>query len=300
MMHILGAVYAGLMGLAFGSLLNVCVLRWPRGESMIRPRSHCRGCGRTLAWWEILPVVSWLFLRGRCRTCHVRVSCRYPLIEMAVGIPWAIAGWQWLGSFLEPELPPHFYYSSMVVFLGKLILSWLLVALAVLDAEHFWLPDWITLPGIAAGFIAFLLRLGLTSGNILSAQDDISLPQSIFLHGAIRRLFGILAAAGLILAIRWVYWLVRRREGIGMGDAKLMAMLASWLGLSGALLSFGLGAVLGSAAAVVLLTVSSARGDSEGWATIKLPFGTFLCIGGMVGSLWGQPIIAAYLRLAGF
>ena len=72
MLHILGAVYAGLMGLAFGSLLNVCVLRWPRGESMVRPRSHCRSCGRTLTWWEILPVVSWLSLRGRCRTCHAR------------------------------------------------------------------------------------------------------------------------------------------------------------------------------------------------------------------------------------
>jgi leader peptidase (prepilin peptidase)/N-methyltransferase len=300
MLHILGTVYASLMGLAFGSLLNVCVLRWPRSESIVRPRSHCRSCGRTLAWWEILPVVSWLFLRGRCRTCHVRVSCRYPLIELAVGIPWAIAGWQWLGGFLQPELPPHFYYSSMIVFFGKMILSWLLVALAVLDAEHFWLPDWITLPGTAVGFIAFLLHLKLTSGNVLNAQHGMSLTQNIFLHGAIRRLLGILAAAGLVLLIRWVYWLIRRREGIGLGDAKLMAMLAAWLGLSGALLAFGLGAVLGTAVAVVLLAVSSLRGNSEGWATRKLPLGTFLSIGGIVSSLWGERIIAVYLRLAGF
>ncbi len=300
MLHILGAVYAGLMGLAFGSLLNVCVLRWPRGESMIRPRSHCRSCGRTLTWWEILPVVSWLFLRGRCRTCHARVSCRYPLIELAVGIPWAIAGWQWLGGFLQPELPPHFFYSSMVVFFGKMILSWLLVALAVLDAEHLWLPDWITLPETALGFIAFLLRLKLTSGDVLSAHRGVFLPQNILLHDAIRRLLGILAAVGLILLIRWVYWLVRRREGIGLGDAKLMGMLAAWLGLPGALLAFGLGAVLGSLAAVVLLAVSSTRANAEGWATTKLPLGTFLSIGGIVSSLWGQPIIAAYLRLAGF
>ena len=228
------------------------------------------------------------------------MSCRYPLIELAVGIPWAIAGWQWLGGFLQPELPPHFFYSSMVVFFGKMILSWLLVALAVLDAEHLWLPDWITLPETALGFIAFLLRLKLTSGDVLSAHRGVFLPQNILLHDAIRRLLGILAAVGLILLIRWVYWLVRRREGIGLGDAKLMGMLAAWLGLPGALLAFGLGAVLGSLAAVVLLAVSSTRANAEGWATTKLPLGTFLSIGGIVSSLWGQPIIAAYLRLAGF
>jgi leader peptidase (prepilin peptidase)/N-methyltransferase len=110
----------------------------------------------------------------------------------------------------------------------------------------------------------------------------------------------VLAAAGLILLIRWLYWLVRRREGIGLGDAKLMALLAAWLGLPGALLAFGLGIVLGALAAVVLLAVPSARRDSETWAFSKLPLGTFLCIGGIVSSLWGQPIIATYLRWAGF
>ncbi len=287
MLHILGMVFAGLMGLAFGSLLNVCVLRWPRGESIVRPRSHCRGCGRTLAWWEILPIVSWLFLRGRCRTCHVPVSCRYPLIELAVGVPWAIAGWQWLGGLLQPDQPPLFYYSSMIVFFGKMILSWLLVALAVLDAENLWLPDWLTLPGTGLGFMAFLLRLRLTSETALT------------LKGAALWLLGILAAAGLILLIRWVYWLIRRREGIGLGDAKLMAMLAAWLGLPGALLAFGLGAVLGTLVALTLLAVASGRQGLKDWATTKLPFGTFLCIGGMVSSLWGEPIIAAYLRWAG-
>jgi leader peptidase (prepilin peptidase)/N-methyltransferase len=287
MLHILGTIYAGLMGLAFGSLLNVCVLRWPRGESIVRPRSHCRGCNRTLAWWEILPVVSWVFLRGRCRTCHDPVSCRYPLIELAVGVPWAIAGWQWLGGLLQPDLPPNFYFSSMVPFFGKMILSWLLVALAVLDAENLWLPDWLTLPGTALGFIAFLLHFGLTPG---SGAEPLA---------AFRWLLGIVAAAGLVLLIRWSYWLIRRREGIGLGDAKLMAMLAAWLGLQGALLAFGLGAVMGSLLALVLLAVFSARKSTEGWATTKLPFGTFLCIGGMISSLWGEPIIAAYLRWAG-
>jgi len=300
MLHIMGTLFSGLLGLSFGSLLNVCVLRWPRGESIVRPRSHCRGCGRTLAWWEILPVVSWIFLRGRCRTCHIQVSCRYPLIELAVGVPCAIAGWQWLGGLLAPDLPPLFYYSSMVVFLGKMILTWLLVALAILDAENLWLPDWLTLPGAAIGLIVTLSRVKLELDSVLIMHGSIGPEWRVLLQFAFRWLLGILAAAALILMIRWVYWLIRRREGIGLGDAKLMAMLAAWLGLPGALLSFGLGALLGALAGVVLLAVPATRNSSEGWATTKLPLGTFLCVGGMFSSLWGEPIIAAYMRWAGF
>jgi leader peptidase (prepilin peptidase)/N-methyltransferase len=112
-------------------------------------------------------------------------------------------------------------------------------------------------------------------------------------------LLDIFIAASLILLIRWLYWLIRRREGIGLGDAKLMALLAAWLGLPGALLAFGIGVVLGALAAVVVLVVPSARRESETWAMSKLPLGTFLCIGGIVSSLWGQPILAVYLRWAG-
>jgi len=121
-------------------------------------------------------------------------------------------------------------------------------------------------------------------------------PISVFLAP----IWAALAAAALILLIRWVYWLFRRREGIGLGDAKLMALLAAWLGLPGALLAFGLGIVLGSVVAVVLLAIPSARTNTSSWAMTKLPLGTFLCIGGIVCALWGQPIIAAYLRWAGF
>jgi leader peptidase (prepilin peptidase)/N-methyltransferase len=117
---------------------------------------------------------------------------------------------------------------------------------------------------------------------------------------AFRWLLGILAAAALIVLIRWIYWLIRRREGIGLGDAKLMAMLSAWLGLPGALLSLGLGAVIGTLFAVILMAISSRRKDTESWATTKLPLGTFLCVGGMISSLWGEPIVAAYLRWAGF
>jgi leader peptidase (prepilin peptidase)/N-methyltransferase len=113
-------------------------------------------------------------------------------------------------------------------------------------------------------------------------------------------LLAILVAAGLILLIRWIYWLVRRREGIGLGDAKLMAMLAAWLGLQGALLSFAIGVVLGTIAGLVVLLLPSTRKSNGGWAATKLPLGTFLCVGGIVSSFWGEQMIDAYRHWAGF
>jgi|CZKF01.1.fsa_nt_gi leader peptidase (prepilin peptidase)/N-methyltransferase len=289
MIRILGTIFAGLLGLAFGSFLNVCLSRWPTGESIVRPRSHCRQCGRTLAWWENIPLISWLALRGRCRTCRAWIGWRYPLVELAVGALWAYIAW---GS-KEAFFPFRFD-------VGMMLLTWMLVGLAVLDAEHLWLPNVITLPGVALGFIAFFLRIKKSSDNVLSYYGALSLQKRFLFESSFRWLLGILAAAALILFIRWLYWLICRREGIGLGDAKLMAMLAAWLGLPGALLSFVLGVVLGTLVAVVLRLIPSARRDSDSWALSKLPLGTFLCIGGIVSSLWGQPIIAAYLRLAGF
>jgi leader peptidase (prepilin peptidase)/N-methyltransferase len=170
-----------------------------------------------------------------------------------------------------------------------MIFLWLLVALAMLDAEQLWLPNFLILPGAAIGLAyAFLdpfLLVGMRHG--------------IWIPGIVRFAAAI-AAAGLILLIRWLYWLIRRREGIGLGDAMLMAMLAAWLGLDGALLAFGIGVLLGALVAIVLLLIPSARRDSETWALGKLPLGTFLCIGGIISSLWGDPIYAAYLRWAGF
>jgi leader peptidase (prepilin peptidase)/N-methyltransferase len=178
------------------------------------------------------------------------------------------------------------------------------VALAVLDAENLWLPDWLTLPGIALGFIEILLRVELNSDIVLKFYGAMALRQRMFYHIAFHWLLGILAAAGLILLIRWLYWLVRRREGLGLGDAKLMALLAAWLGLPMALLSLFFAVVFGSLVAVVLLALPKVRftsdSDNTPWALNKLPLGTFLCIGGIVSSLWGQSILNAYLRWAGF
>jgi leader peptidase (prepilin peptidase)/N-methyltransferase len=164
----------------------------------------------------------------------------------------------------------------------------------MLDAEHLWLPNFLALPGTALGLCAFFLPEAIKkySGNF-------SLQFPGLFQITIDRVLAILAAAALILLIRWIYKLIRHLEGIGLGDAKLMALLAAWLGFPAALLSFVLSVILGTAAALVVMAVPSARTNPQSWATSKLPLGTFLCIGGIVSSLWGQPIIAAYLRLAG-
>jgi leader peptidase (prepilin peptidase)/N-methyltransferase len=300
MIRILGTIFAGLLGLAFGSFLNVCLSRWPAGESIVLPRSHCRQCGRTLAWWENIPLVSWLALRGRCRTCHAWIGWRYPLVELAVGMLWAVCASQSLiliqNLFAFDFFPIQWVQIDALHFFCNLVLIWLLVALLFLDAEHLWLPDKLTLPGILLGFVYRFGDFYLHHSFSFQQPDTIpSLLATLFFQ-----VLSILAAAGIILLIRWVYWLIRRREGIGLGDAKLMALLAAWLGLPGALLAFGLGVVLGALVAIVLLAVPSARRDSETWALSKLPLGTFLCIGGIVSNLWGGPIIAAYLRWAGF
>lgn len=288
MILILVTVFAALAGLAFGSFLNVCLSRWPAGESIVTPRSHCRSCGRTLAWWENLPLLSWLALRGRCRTCNARIGLRYPLVELAVASVWAVIGWRLAGQFQHPQSG---FYLGLLEALGMMIFSWTLVGLAVLDAEHLWLADAVTLPGIALGIGYFLWMSLLTYPN---AASSLSFWENI---GA--RVLDAAAAAFLILLIRWSYKLVRKREGIGLGDAKLMAMLAAWLGLEGALLSFFLGVVLGTFIALIALATPRARAGNESWALHKLPLGTFLSIGGIVTALWGQPIIAAYLRWTG-
>jgi leader peptidase (prepilin peptidase)/N-methyltransferase len=297
MIRILGTIFAGLLGLAFGSFLNVCLSRWPQGESIVQPRSHCRNCSHVLPWWENVPLFSWLALRGRCRICSAWIGWRYPLVELAVGILWAVYVYRFLSEPWGTDSTATDFSHGLVFLCARLIFCWLLLALAVLDAENLWLPDWITLPGTALGFIIRIVTIvSIAIGPGTDAFENVR-------YGAfgavLQRLFAILAAAAVILLIRWVYWLIRRREGIGLGDAKLMALLAAWLGLPGAVLAFGVGVVLGAAVALVLLATSPKSTDGSVWALKKLPLGTFLCVGGIVSGLWGERIIAAYLRWSG-
>ena len=304
MIRILGTVLAGLLGLAFGSFLNVCLSRWPEGESIVHPRSHCRNCSRILTWWENIPVLSWLALRARCRTCKARISWRYPLVEIIMGFLWATAVWRTWTWSLDLDRPRAVLCYGIASAVGLMAFYWVLVALAFLDAENLWLPNRLTVPGFIAGFLLSVLNpifdpnFDSLTGLPLTYTPEYL--QSGLWRQTLAQLIAVVIAAGLILLIRWLYWLIRRREGIGLGDAKLMAMLGAWLGLSGALLSFAIGVLLGAVFALIALALPTARRESDTWLAAKLPLGTFLCIGGIISALWGQPIINAYRHYAGF
>jgi len=299
MIPIYVTVFAGVLGLAFGSFLNVCATRWPEEESIVKGRSHCRSCDRTLAWWENIPLASWLALRGHCRTCKAWIGWRYPLVELAVGALWAFSAWH---TFLEaPELSTGTMTFNAATALAngiaRLIFLWILVALAVMDMENLWLPDRLTYSGIALGFALACARGGIYASMRFGGGFDewrhyVSL--SVFYW-----FIGALAAAAGILVIRWIYIMISGREGIGLGDVKLMAMVGGWQGVHCAALAFGIAVILAALFALVLLVLPSARASKKPWRLKKLPFGTFLSIGAAVSAFWGVPLVAAYLSWAG-
>src|SRR5579863_2927355 len=185
MIRVLGTVFAALLGLAFGSFLNVCLSRWPVAESIVTPRSHCRHCGRTLKWWENIPLLSWIALRGRCRGCGSWIGWRYVIVEAAVGGLWAVAGWRSFGRLLDPSESTHSVYLYLAAMAGSALLYWLLVALAVLDAEYLWLPDWLTWPGILLGTLYSLLPY-----NVIDRLPILAIGQESALGLALRSAIG--------------------------------------------------------------------------------------------------------------
>ena len=288
-----------LSGLIFGSFLNVCISRIPKGESIIHPRSRCPQCGASIRWYDNIPLLSWLSLRGRCRDCRQSISWQYPLVELAVGL------WFMLVAIQIHSAPSSVIY--LIELLSLVILGFLLIGLVVIDWQTFTLPDAFTLTGIFIGFILTFIRatylaprqydLLLHGHNPLTSVGGAIDNGNVVLTGpehlVLGRLFAITLAACILLFIRFAYKTLRHREGLGFGDIKLIAMIAAFLGFWPAILALFLGVILCAFYAITLLARSRAT------ATTRLPLGTFLCIGGIVSSLWGQPILAAYLHWAG-
>lgn len=291
-------VIAGLMGLAAGSFLNVCVSRWPDDKSVIKPASHCPSCKRPLKWWENIPLLSWLALRGRCRTCRAWIGWRHPIIELAVGGLWAFTAWRTLASTDQGTFAT-LSYTAILNGIALMIFEWLLVGLAAFDAECLWLPDRLIIPGIFLGLFLSVARPALDTYYVSGDYADWQHRTGVSIA---RWFLGIVIAAGLMLAIRYLYRMIRGRDGMGAGDVKLMAMLGGWLGASDlklALLAFVIGIVTAAAYALILVASPAMRGGSKSWLEEKLPFGTFLSLGGIVSGLWGVPIVTAYMTWAG-
>jgi leader peptidase (prepilin peptidase) / N-methyltransferase len=214
----------GLLGLIVGSFLNVCIYRIPRRESLVWPASRCTACGRSLAWFENVPVVSWLALRGRCRTCRARISMMYPAVEFMTAVVFA-------GGVLV--------YGPTALLAVRLVFASALIVLFAIDLQHQILPNVVTLPGIVAGFAA-----------------------SWFLPpGWLSSLIGIVAGGGVLLAMAWAYLRVRGQEGLGMGDVKMLAMIGAFLGWPLMILTLVLASFAGSLVGVLLL--ATGRGTMQ-------------------------------------
>lgn len=258
MTETLWTVYLALLGAALGSFLNVCIYRWPAGESVIRPRSRCPGCGKTIAWYDNIPVLSWLLLRGRCRGCGEGISVQYPLIELAVAAIW-LGMALWFGPGLEAVR-------------GAAFLT-LLLGIAIIDGRHRIIPDQLSLGGALAG-----LALAAWPGGLpfLTA----------LLGGGAGYLFmwGVKLGGEALL----------RKPALGVGDIHMMAMIGAFVGIGGALLTILLGSALGL---VIGVPIAALRGELKARGTY-LPLGTFLAMGAAVAYLWGDPILQWYLGYA--
>lgn len=270
---VLAACVLGLFGLLFGSFANVLIWRVPRGESIVSPPSHCPSCGHEVRWYDNVPVVSWLVLRGRCRDCGEPISVRYPVIEAASAALCALAG-AWWGLAPTAVAAACFFY--------------LLLVLSVIDVDTGRLPNPLVaaLALIGAGGVVFSMLTGVQAVPLIRQEGLLLAP-------AFAAVAGSAAGAGVSGLVAAVYALVRGREGLGMGDVKLLGAMGVFLGPY-VLLAYVFANLVGAIWGVV--AAARSRGDGAG---LKIRFGPFLAAGGVVSALLGQGVWAWYLRLVG-
>jgi leader peptidase (prepilin peptidase)/N-methyltransferase len=249
------ASIALLFGLLIGSFLNVCIYRWPLDLSVVKPRSHCTACGKTIAWYDNIPLLSFVLLGGQCRACHARISFRYPVVELATGLLF----FYWVLTF------------GVTLMAAKMcIFTAMLVALVFCDLEERILPDEFTLGGMLAGlaispFVAMPAGMAPLLFSLVGiAPGDRSL-------WFVESVLGAGLPAFFLWGGGWLYEKVRHREGLGFGDVKLIAMVGAFLGLSGALFTLIIGSVSGS-----ILGYAYIKFTHKDASTYELPFGTFL------------------------
>jgi leader peptidase (prepilin peptidase)/N-methyltransferase len=293
-----------MLGLLLGSFLNVCIARLPEHRSINKPRSHCANCQQIIRWYDNVPLLSWILLRARCRHCKAPISWRYPAVEFAVGI-WFVLIVNGFNAVLYKSHQPTLSPGQLIASFGVAVLGFLLIGLLVMDWQTHRLPDAFTLTGIAIGFVLVCCQavfLGPHDGEvILKGRNPLTSPGNVVDRGnviltgpehlVLGRLWAIVAAACLLLLIRLLYQKLRGREGMGLGDVKLLAMITAFLGFWPAILALLLGVLLCSAYALTLLT----RGRST--AATRLPLGSFLSLGGLIAAVFGPSLIAWYSSL---
>jgi len=249
------ALVAALFGAVIGSFLNVVIARLPRGDSLVRPGSRCPACGTPIAWYDNVPILAWLWLGARCRACRAPISVRYPLVEGLTAGLFALAVHRFPGP---------------IDLAAALCLLSALVAITFIDLDHRIIPNEISLPGIPIGFLFGALRPSV---------------------GPFDAAVGVLAGGGVLFAVAYGYERVRKREGMGMGDVKLLAMIGAFLGWHGVLVTVLIASLTGSLVGIVAMV----RGGHG--LKLAIPFGPFLALGAAVHLFWGPELIAWYLGL---
>lgn len=251
------SVFVFLFGAVVGSFLNVCIYRIPRDESIVFPASHCPDCGTKIRAFDNIPILSYLLLRGSCRSCGIRISWQYPAVEL-------LSALLTLFLFLKFHFSPTFF----VLFLFCMAL----VVITFIDLEHQIIPDSISLPGIVAGFAA-----------------------SFFLPwlGWLNSLIGIVAGGGSLLLVAYGYQLLTKKEGMGGGDIKLLAMMGAFLGWKSIPFIIFTSSLFGSVIGLTLMAVR--KKDSQ----LPIPFGPFLAFGAILFIFYGRQLIQWYFSFGG-
>ena len=208
--ELLLALLAGLLGAMLGSFLNVCILRWPKEESVVSPRSRCPGCNQLISWYDNIPVLSWLLLRGRCRRCGSGISIQYPLVELGTGFIWGWLFW---------------HYGLAWQALSGAVFGTLLLGIAMTDAREYIIPDEFSLGGLVIG-----LLLSVTGGG----------------NSVIWSVTGAVTGFVVLWLVGYVGGRIFQKEAMGGGDIKMMAMVGAFVGWQGVLLTIFLGALLGT------------------------------------------------------
>lgn len=252
--------FAFLFGLLIGSFLNVVIHRLPLGQSIVKPRSHCPHCEKPVVWYDNIPLVSFLLLKGRCRHCHEKISPRYFLVELTTGL----VSLQTFLFFREIPL----YLATFCFLLAPLI------AVIFIDLKHRIIPNVISLPGIFVGVVV----------------HTFAAPPMWEKEALIESLAGILVGGGFLFLVAWGYEKIKKKEGLGGGDVKLAAMLGAFFGWQPVLMILLVASVLGSVVGLIVVNLK------KNWE-YQIPFGPFLAVAAYFQLFWGQIILSWYLNL---
>ena len=251
-----------IFGALIGSFLNVCIVRIPKGESIVRPPSHCFSCNTLIPFYDNIPLVSYLWLRGRCRFCREKFSVRYFFVELLTG---ALA----VALLLR--------FSLGVAFVANLAFVAALVVISFIDLDVRIVPDVISLPGIASGLVLSLIQRPWP-------VDYLTIPPS-----PLSSFLGILVGGGFLLSVAWAYQFFTGVEGMGGGDVKLLAMIGAFLGWPSVPLTLFFASLTGSVIGLALMWRAGAGGK------YALPFAPFLCLGAIGHLFIGSEVIQFYL-----